>query len=64
MEVSELHHSGCRSHGLTTVSISGKRFPETKIATLIYHFILTYYITIISLICIKSLERFAIIYSG
>lgn len=69
MEVSELHHSGCRSHGGTIISISGalllgKRFPEIKRVTLIYHFILTIHITIISLVYINSLERFAIIYTG
>lgn len=69
MEVSELHHSGCRSHGGTAISIYatlllGKRFPETKRVKLIYHFILTYHIIIISWIYINSLERFAIIYTG
>lgn len=40
----------------------GKVFPETKIVTLLYHFILTCHITMICLKYIKYVERFPSIY--
>lgn len=70
LEIPELHHSWCKSHWLTKISLSGmfllgKVFPETKISyTDIYYLILTCHVTVIYLKYIIHLERFASNYTG